>query len=65
MANYTFRCTKCKKKEERNIPMNLYNKEKNNQICSCGSKMERVIEWTGIAEGNGAGWCGKSSGNVI
>ena len=66
MANYTFRCTSCKKQEERNIPMNMYDKEKNNQICSCGSKMERVIEWNGIATSpNNNGWCGKSSGNAI
>lgn len=46
---YLFSCTKCNKKENRDIPMNLYDKEKNNQICSCGSKMQRVIEWTGVA----------------
>ena len=48
---YLFSCTnqKCRKKENRDIPMNLYDKEKNNQICSCGSKMQRVIEWTGVA----------------
>ena len=49
MANYTFRCTSCKKQEERNIPMKDYDTEKNKQICTCGAKMERVIEWSGIA----------------
>lgn len=66
MANYTFRCTSCKKQEERNIPMNQYDTEKNNQICSCGAKMQRVIEWSGIAESsNMNGWCGKSTGSTI
>ena len=66
MANYTFRCTSCKKQEERNIPMNQYDTEKNNQICSCGAKMERVIEWSGIAESsNMNGWFGKAGSNVI
>ena len=66
MANYTFCCTSCKKQEERNIPMSDYDKEKNNQICSCGAKMQRVIEWSGIAESsNMNGWCGKSTGNAI
>ena len=46
---YLFSCTKCQKKESRDIPMNKYDTEKNNQICSCGAKMERVIEWSGIA----------------
>ena len=63
---YLFFCEKCHKNESRDIPMNLYDKEKNNQICSCGSKMQRVIEWSGIAESsNMNGWCGKSTGNAI
>ena len=63
---YLFKCSNCKKKENRDIPMNLYDKEKNNQICSCGAKMQRVIEWTGVAESsNMNGWCGKSTGNAI
>ena len=45
--------------------MNQYDTEKNNQICICGAKMERVIEWSGIAEGKGDGWFGKAGGNVI
>ena len=65
--NYLFSCTnpKCNKKENRDISMQNYDKEKNNQICSCGAKMQRVIEWTGIAEGNGSGWFGKAGSNVI
>jgi predicted nucleic acid-binding Zn ribbon protein len=63
--NYLFSCKKCSKKEYRDIPMKEYNKEKNNQICTCGVKMERVIEWAGIAEGKGEGWYGKAGGNVI
>ena len=63
---YLFFCEKCNKNENRDIPMNLYDKEKNNQICSCGAKMQRVIEWSGIAESsNMNGWCGKSTGNAI
>lgn len=65
---YLFSCTnsKCQKKESRDIPMNLYEKEKNNQICTCGAKMERVIEWSGIAESsNMNGWYGKAGSNVI
>ena len=43
-----------------------YDKEKNNQVCpDCNSKLDRVIEWEGIATGNGAGWCGKSDGKAI
>lgn len=62
---YLFTCKNCHKKENRDIPMNQYDKEKNNQICTCGSKMERVIEWSGIAEGSGSGWFGKAGSNVI
>ena len=63
---YLFNCSKCHKNESRDIPMDKYDKEKNNQICSCGAKMQRVIEWSGIAESsNSNGWCGKSTGNAI
>ena len=62
---YLFSCTKCSKKENRDIPMNQYDTEKNKQICTCGAKMERVIEWSGIAEGSGSGWFGKAGSNVI
>ena len=64
--NYLFKCTNCKKQKIRDIPMKEYDKEKNNQICSCGAKMERVIEWSGIAESsNMNGWYGKAGSNVI
>ena len=62
---YKFRCAKCHKSEEREILMKDYDKEKENQKCTCGSKMDRVIEWSGIATGEGQGWCGKSGGNTI
>ena len=43
-----------------------YDKEKNNQVCpDCNSKLDRVIEWQGIATGNGSGWCGRSDGKAI
>lgn len=62
---YLFKCTnkKCNKKEERNILISDYDKEKEKQFCSCGSKMERVIEWSGIATAEGQGWFGKSDGS--
>lgn len=63
--NYLFKCANCKKQEMRDIPMNQYDTEKNKQVCTCGAKMERVIEWSGIAEGKGEGWYGKAGGNVI
>ena len=38
------------------IKMADYDKEKDNQVCpDCNGKLERVIEWQGIATGNGAG----------
>ena len=41
-------------------------KKKNNQVCpACNGKLERVIEWQGIATGSGSGWCGNSYGNTI
>ena len=64
--HYLFSCTKCNKKENRDIPINKYDTEKNKQICSCGAKMQRVIEWAGIAESsNMNGWFGKAGSNVI
>lgn len=63
---YKFRCAKCHKSEEREILMKDYDREKENQKCTCGGKMDRVIEWEGIATGEGQGWFGKSDGsNVI
>lgn len=63
---YKFRCKKCKKLHQVDIKMADYDKEKDNQICPvCNGKLERVIEWQGIATGNGVGWCGKSDGKAI
>ena len=63
---YKFRCQKCNKLHQVDIPMADYDKEKDNQVCpDCNEKMERVIEWQGIATGNGAGWCGRSDGKAI
>ena len=63
---YKFRCKVCNKLHQVDIKMADYDKEKNNQVCpDCKGKMDRVIEWQGIATGNGAGWCGKSDGKAI
>ena len=63
---YNFKCKNCHKLHPVDIPMADYDKEKDNQVCpDCNSKMERVIEWQGIATGDGAGWCGKSDGKAI
>jgi predicted nucleic acid-binding Zn ribbon protein len=63
---YRFICTdkNCGCEEEKNIPVSDYDTEKEKQICSnCGAKMQRVIEWGGIATGSGQGWFGKSDGS--
>lgn len=61
---YNFKCTKCGKAFEVEIPIKNYDAEKGNQICpACGEKMERVIEWAGIATAEGQGWFGKSDGS--
>ncbi len=63
---YKFRCQKCKKLHQIDIKMADYDKEKNNHVCpDCNGKLERVIEWEGIATGNGSGWCGRSDGKAI
>ena len=60
---YKFRCQKCNKLHQVDIKMADYDKEKNNQVCpDCKGKMDRVIEWQGIATGSGGGWYGKSDG---
>ena len=62
--DYKFKCTKCRHIEQKDIPMSDYSKLKDSQVCSkCGAKTERVIEWTGMAEGSGDGWYGKSDGS--
>lgn len=63
---YNFRCQKCNKLHQVDIKMADYDKEKNNQKCpECNGKMDRVIEWHGVAIGSGSGWCGNSYGNTI
>ena len=47
---YEFRCDKCNKTIEVDIPMDKYKDFKDKQFCpDCNSKLERVIEWNGIA----------------
>lgn len=63
---YRFICTdkNCGCEEEKNIPVADYDTEKERRVCSnCGAKMQRVIEWGGIATGSGFGWFGKSDGS--
>lgn len=63
---YSFRCTKCKTVQDVDIPINDYDTQKDKQLCpECKEKMERVIEWNGIATGNGGGWFGKSDGGKV
>ena len=60
---YKFKCENCGKAQEVEIAIKDYDKEKDKQNCSCGGKLERVIEWTGIATAEGSGWFGKSDGS--
>ena len=61
---YKFKCENCGKAQEVEIAIKDYDKEKDKQKCSCGGKLERVIEWSGIAEStNKNGWFGKSDGS--
>jgi len=60
---YKFKCEKCGKVEEKEIAIKDYDKEKDKQECSCGGKLKRVIEWSGIATAEGQGWFGKSDGS--
>jgi predicted nucleic acid-binding Zn ribbon protein len=60
---YKFKCENCGKVQEVEIAIKDYDKEKDKQECSCGGKLKRVIEWSGIAKGSGAGWFGKSDGS--
>ena len=61
---YKFKCEKCGKAQEVEIAIKDYDKEKDKPKCSCGGKLKRVIEWSGIAEGSGAGWCGARGGSA-
>ena len=41
-----------------------HDEQKEKQICSsCGGKMQRLLEWEGIATGSGEGWHGRSDGS--
>ena len=62
---YRFVCESCGAEEEKEIAVKDYDREKDKQFCTCGKKMKRVIEWIGIATGDGEGWCGKSTGKSI
>ena len=62
---YLFKCKGCGLEEEKEIPINEYSEQKEKQIGKCGEKMDRVIQWTGIAEGSGQGWYGKNGSNCI
>jgi len=44
VPNYDFKCKECKKLEERNV---LW-KERDNQICGCGGKMNMQIDFSGV-----------------
>lgn len=53
---YKFKCEKCNTTVERQIPIDDYDKEKNNQKCNnCGNTLVRVIEFEG-AFGNTGGY---------
>lgn len=53
--NYLFNCEKCGKSAEIEIKISDYDAEKNKQVCNCGGKMKRVIEWQGWAKASGEG----------
>ena len=66
---YRFSCPSCDYVTEIDIPIAEYDKQKDKQICpvcyavdSNQVLLKRVLEWTGIASGNGSGWFGKSDG---
>jgi len=44
---YLFECEECDEKKEVDIPMSEYDNQKNNQICDCGGKLHRVIQFDG------------------
>lgn len=61
---YRFICQDCKAEEEKQIAIKDYDAEKEKQVCTvCGGKMKRILEWEGIAEGQGQGWFGRSDGS--
>lgn len=64
---YRFFCTNknCGAEEEKEIAIKDYDEQKEKQVCSsCGGKMQRLLEWKGIAtSSNNNGWFGKSDGS--
>ena len=44
---YDFKCLKCDKEVELEIPMKDYTDVKDKQVCSCSGKLERVQGWKG------------------
>lgn len=56
MATYGFRCPECDVETERKIPMDEYDKEKNNQFCeTCGTQLRRTISRP-VMKLEGGGW---------
>lgn len=68
---YKFACPECNKTFDLDIPMAEYDSLKCKQLCplclaldSNHVLLKRVIEWNGIASGNGDGWFGRSDGST-
>ena len=60
---YKFYCKTCDMEHELDIPIDKYMDLKEKQKCPyCKKKLERVLEWTGVATGSGDGWHGRSDG---
>ena len=60
---YKFYCKACDMEHELDIPIAKYTDLKDKQTCPCcHKKLERVLEWTGVATGSGQGWFGRSDG---
>lgn len=60
---YKFYCKACDMEQDLDIPIDKYMDLKEKQKCPfCKKKLERVIEWTGVATGSGQGWFGRSDG---
>lgn len=64
---YKFSCNTCKKTFDIDIPMAEYDSLKDKQLCPVclAVLLKRVIEWNGIASGNGDGWFGRSDGSTV
>ena len=68
---YKFQCPTCNKTFDIDIPMAEYDNLKDKQLCpvclaldSNQVLLKRIIEWNGIASGNGEGWFGRSDGST-